>query len=142
MTLRFERETGLSLEIADEEALAGRVLEAALDAEDYELPDTLETKTPIGVKLTFERYLDADGAAWYAVSLVYQSTDQLRNCTPLTLENPPVKVPLSFTGIRTGAGGLIAEADLLARFGEAIDAFDALAEDYADTEDAEYPDAA
>ncbi|MBQ5951802.1 MAG: rRNA maturation RNase YbeY [Lachnospiraceae bacterium] len=35
MTLRYERETDLALEIADEEALASRVLEAALDAEDF-----------------------------------------------------------------------------------------------------------
>ena len=113
----------------------GSVL-AALNVEPYELPGTLETRTPIGVKLTFERWLDTEGAAWYRVSLVYQSTEQLRNYTPLTLETPPMKVPLSFQGVETNANGLIAEADLLARFLEAIDAFDALQDEYADLDEA------
>lgn len=109
---------------------------AALGAEAYELKDTVETKTPIGVKLTFERYLDQDGAAWYKVEMIYQSTEQLRSITPLTLENPPMKAALRFTGVKTNADGLIAEADLLARFQEAIDAFDALQEEYADLDEA------
>ena len=109
---------------------------AALGTEPYELPNSLETKTPIGVKLTFERYLDGNGAAWYAVSLIYQSTEQLRNCTQLTLDNPPMKAVLQFAGIQTNEDGLIAEADLLNRFQEAIDAFEALPEDYADMEEA------
>ena len=39
-------------------------------------------------------WLDAGGEAFYRVNLVYQSTDQLRGITPLTLENPPVIFPL------------------------------------------------
>ena len=109
---------------------------AALGAEAYELPDTLETRTPIGVKLTFERYLDADGEAWYAVNMVYQSTEQLRQAQPLSLENPPVKAPLRFEGLETNADGLIRESDLLNRLQQAIDAFDALQEEYADLEEA------
>ena len=34
---------------------------SALGVEDYTLPDSIETKTPIGVKLLFERWRDADG---------------------------------------------------------------------------------
>ncbi len=109
---------------------------SALNAEDYELPDTLEPKTPIGGKLTFERYLDANGAAWYAVSMIYQSTEQLRNIRQLSLENPPVKVPISFVGLETNEDGFIAEDDLLNRFQQAIDAFDQLMVDYADLEEA------
>ena len=109
---------------------------AALEAEDYELPNTIEPKTPIGGKLTFERYLDADGKAWYAVSMIYQSTEQLRSCTQLSLENPPMKEPIFFREIETNADGLIAEADLLNRIQEAIDAYDELTEEYAELDKA------
>ena len=109
---------------------------AALGAEDYELPETLETQTPIGGKLTFERYLDVNGAAWYAVNMIYQSTEQLRNCTPLSPESPPMKAALHFAGIQSNEDGLIAEADLLNRFREALDAFDHLTEEYTDVDEA------
>ena len=105
---------------------------AALGVEEYELPGTLEPKAPIGGKLVFERYLDRDGKAWYAVSIVYQSTGQLRGCEFLSLENPPMKAALRFRGIEPNADGLIAEEDLLERFREAIDAFYTLQEEYAE----------
>ena len=107
---------------------------ASLRVEDYELPNTLEPKTPIGAKLTFERYLDAEGAAWYKVNMVYQSTDQLRSAEPLTLANPPMREALHFEGLNANDAGMIPEAELLNRFQEAIDAFDALEEEYADVE--------
>ena len=109
---------------------------AALNAEDYALPNTLEPGTPIGGKLTFERYLDADGKAWYAVSIIYQSTEQVRGCEFLSLENPPMKGEIRFNEMETNADGLIAEEDLLNRFQTAIDAFDNLVEDYAEEEKA------
>ena len=103
---------------------------AAMDAEDYLLPDTVEQHTPIGVKLVFERWVDPEGAARYLVSLVYQSTAQLRGMTPLTLENPPVKYTLRFAGANETAGGMISEEDLLAILDGAIAEYDALPEKY------------
>ena len=103
---------------------------AALGVEEYELPDTVEPKTPIGVKLVLERYLNPEGEAFYDVSLVYQSTQQLRDRTPLSLENPPMKQSLRFEGIETNEDGLIAEADLLELFDRAIQAYDSLQEEY------------
>lgn len=100
----------------------------SLAAESDELSDTLSVCAPIGAKLCFARYLDADGAAWYAVNLVYQSTEQLRQERPLSLENPPVKTAIRFSGIETNDDGLIAEDDLLNRFREAIGDFEALPE--------------
>lgn len=105
---------------------------ASLNAADYTLPDTIEPKTPIGCKLVFERWLNEAGEAYYNVSLVYQSTDQLREYARLTLDNPPVKAPISFEGVQTNAEGMIAEADLLALFDNAIDAYDRLVEEYSE----------
>ena len=109
---------------------------AALNVEDYALPDTLEPKTPISGKLVFERYLDANGEAWYKIEMIYQSTEQLRNCAPLSLENPPMRIPLSLKGVPANEDGYIAEKDLLDRFQEAIDAYDLLPEEYADLAEA------
>lgn len=105
---------------------------AALRAEDYTLPETVEPKTPIGVKLVFSRWLDAEGAAFWKISLVYPSTEQLRAMSPLSLEEPPVVYPVALRDIAADENGLIAEDDLLSRFAEAIDAFDELTVTYAE----------
>ena len=103
---------------------------SALGCEEYLLPDTVEQHTPIGVKLVFTRWLNEKGEAYYTVELVYQSTDQLRGLTPLSLENPPMRYSLSFEGVEVNEDGMIAEADLLALMDHAIDAYDALEEQY------------
>ena len=59
---------------------------AALGVEEYLLPDTVEQHTPIGVKLTFSRWLNEKGEAYYTIELIYQSTEQLRGLTPLSLD--------------------------------------------------------
>ena len=99
---------------------------AAMGVEDYLLPNAIEQHTPIGVKLVFERWVDGDGAAWYEVSLVYQSTEQLRNITSLSLEEPPMKYALHFAGAEENADGMIAEAELLSLLDGAIAEYDAL----------------
>ena len=93
---------------------------SALGVEDYALPESIETKTPIGVKLMFERRRDGEGQAWYRVSMLYRSTAQLRSGEMLTLDNPPLRYDLRFEGVETNADGLIAEADLLALFDRSI----------------------
>ena len=97
---------------------------------EYLLPDTVEQHTPIGVKLVFERWVAENGAAFWKVSLVYQSTQQLRSMTPLTPENPPMKVAVQFMGVETNEDGMIAEEDLFALVDSAIDAYDELLEQY------------
>ncbi len=103
---------------------------SSLGVEDYELPNTLEMHTPIGVKLMFQRLTDAEGKAWYDVSLVYQSTAQTRSVEELTLANPPMQYTLDFKGIEKNADGLISEADFLGLFENAMDAFDHLDDQY------------
>lgn len=107
---------------------------AALGVEEYLLPDTVEQHTPIGVKLVFSRWLDGKGEAYWSVELVYQTTDQLRGLTPLSLDNPPERFPLHFEGVSENGDGLIAEADLLALMDRAIAAYDELAVRYGEGE--------
>ena len=104
---------------------------SALGAQLDALPDSIETKTPIGVKLVFERRRDGEGRAWYRVSMVYRSTEQIRSGEMLTLDNPPMRYDLSFEGVPANADGLIAEADMLELFDRTIAAFDGLADTYA-----------
>ena len=104
----------------------------ALGVQEYSLPDTVEPKTPIGAKLVFARYLNAEDEAYYTVSLIYQSTKQLRELELLTLENPPMEEFLAFNGVETNADNMIAEDDLLALFDEAIYAYDLLLDEYVD----------
>ena len=111
---------------------------AALNYRDYLLPETVEQHTPIGVKLVFERWINSENEAYYKVSLVYQSTSQLRSMEQLTLENPPVIYPLHFEGM--DAEGRITEAGLLKLLDDAISAYDAIVESY-DAEET-LPDAA
>ncbi len=103
---------------------------AAMRAEEYLLPETVEQHTPIGVKLVFERWLTEGGEAFWKVSLVYQSTRQLRAGEQPTPENPPMKVPVQFTGLEGGADGMIPEEALFAMLDSAIDAYDELLEQY------------
>ena len=104
---------------------------SALGAELDALPDSIETKAPIGVKLMFERLRDREGQAWYRVSMVYRSTDQIRSAEMLTLDNPPLKYVLSFEGVETNGDGLIAEADLFSLFDRSINVLEELEEAYA-----------
>ena len=103
---------------------------SALGAEDYALPESIETKTPIGVKLVFERRRDQEGRAWYRVSLVYRSTEQIRSGELLTLDNPPLRYDVCFEGVEANADGLIAEADLFALFDRAIGKLDEFEDGY------------
>jgi glucose-1-phosphatase len=114
---------------------------AALDVEEYELPDTVEPKTPIGVKLVFETWKSGDGESYANVRLVYQSTEQLRGLIPLSLDNPPVSVEINLPGMERNADGYYRLDDVLACLQKAIDAYDALIEKYGG-EDAELDAAA
>lgn len=98
----------------------------ALGVEDYELPGTIEKKTPIGCKLVVEKFMGADGLEYADVNLVYQNVDQLRDMELLDLDNPPMIYPLTLTGLEKNADGLYRLADVEARFAEALAAYDAM----------------
>ena len=83
----------------------GSVL-AALEAEDYSLPNTIEKKTPIGCKLVIEKWENAEGQLFVSLNLVYQSTEQLRHMSLLDLENPPMVYPVRLKGLNANADGL------------------------------------
>ncbi|QEW32807.1 bifunctional glucose-1-phosphatase/inositol phosphatase [Erwinia billingiae] len=77
----------------------------ALDFKAYTLPEQNE-RTPIGGMIQFQRWHDKkNNRELVKVEYVYQSTDQLRNATPLSLDTPPKRVTLQMNGCQTDANG-------------------------------------
>ena len=103
---------------------------AALGVEDYKLPGAIEVKTPIGCKLVFERWENADGEQFGRVRLLYQSVDQLREGTMLPGTESPMSVELSLEGLQKNEDGLYSYSDLRARIADATAEYDRIVEKY------------
>ena len=99
---------------------------AALQVEEYSLPNSIEKKTPIGSKLVIQKWLGRDGVEYASLNLVYQTTDQLRQRTMLSLKTPPMIYQLKLKGLTQNADKLYLLSDLQKRFEEAIAAYDEL----------------
>ena len=102
----------------------------SLEAEDYELPDAIEKKTPIGSKLVLCKWVNGSGEEFVSLDLVYQKTEQLRDIDLLSSDNPPAIYTISLKGLSAEKEGLYKESDVLDRFEKAIDAYDSLSETY------------
>lgn len=77
----------------------------ALDFKPYTLPQQNE-RTPIGGMIQFQRWHDKkNDRELVKVEYVYQSTGQLRDATPLSLDTPPERVTLQMNGCPTDANG-------------------------------------
>lgn len=109
---------------------------AALEVEEYSLPNSIEKKTPIGCKLVIEKWADANSEEYASLNLVYQSTEQLRDRLMLSLNNPPMIFQLKLKGLVQNADGLYKLSDLQNRFNEAITAYDNLPDDCVALEEA------
>lgn len=97
---------------------------SALEVEDYTLPDSIERKTPIGVKLLVEKLIGNDGRAYARVNLVYQTTKQIKNVETLDLDNPPKFFPLKFKNLQTNADGLYLYDEFEEHLNKAISEYD------------------
>ena len=101
---------------------------AALGLQFPETEHALELHTPIGSKLVFEKW--SDGTEEYvAVNLVYQAVGQLQARTLLSLDMPPMVMPVTVEGLTANSDGLYRLSDLDARFAKAMAEYDAI-EDY------------
>ncbi len=98
---------------------------AALRFNYPETENALELHTPIGSKLVFEKWSDGN-ETWVAINLVYASVSQLQNRTLLSLDVPPMVLPVSVEGLAPNADGLYRLSDLDARIAEAMSEYDAI----------------
>ena len=88
----------------------------ALGVEDYTLPGTIEWRVPIASKIVIKKFRGTDGNEYARFSLVYPSSAQIVNREMLTLDNPPMKVPLKLRGLQTvDADAIYKLSDVLQR---------------------------
>ena len=103
---------------------------AALGAEDYELPGSIENNTPIGCKLVFCRWRGSDGAEYCTVDLVYQTAEQLRGMPLLDLNRHPAIVPMHFSALELRENGMYDEQEFMNLLEDSIAEYDRILEDY------------
>lgn len=108
----------------------GSVL-AALDVKDYNLPEAIEAKTPIGCKLVFEKYQKGN-SEYIKVCLIYNSVDDLRNISIHNLDNPPVIYEFEFNGLTKNSDGYYEAKDFYNQLTKAIKAYDDIVNKYGD----------
>lgn len=92
----------------------------ALGVEEYVLPGTIEWRVPIASKIVIKKFRGSDGNEYARLSLVYPSTAQIINREMLTLDNPPMKVPLTLRGLQpVDADAIYKLSDVLQRISDA-----------------------
>ena len=99
---------------------------ASLEADDFDLPGSIEKRTPIGGKLVFETFTGSDGVKYCEILLVYATAEQLRGETALSYSNPPAGVKVKLKGIAENPHGLYLLSDVERRFSKALRAYDNL----------------
>ena len=102
---------------------------AALEVAPYELPNSIEKKTPIGSKFVISKWVGKDGGEYASLDLIYQTVQQLREREMLSLDNPPAVFGLELEGLTANEDGLYKWADVRQRFGEAVAAYKELPKD-------------
>ncbi len=106
----------------------GSVL-AALGMTDYDLPESIERKTPIGSKLVIEKWLGTDGLYYASLNICYQTPAQLRQQALLDLDNPPMIYPIRLNDLTPNADGLYLLTELEALIEDRIAQYDNLLTD-------------
>ena len=109
---------------------------AALRLVYPETEQAMEIRTPIGTKLVFEKWSErqpeGDGTSeigteeYVAINLVYQTVDQLQGRTLLSVETPPMVLPVTVEGLTPNSDGLYRLADLDARMLETMAEYEAI----------------
>ena len=107
----------------------GSVL-AALQTEEYTLPDAVELKTPIGSKFVLCKWKGSDGKDYISTDLVYQTPDQLRDLELLDIEHHPSVFPLTLKGLKKNKDGLYEEKAVMDRLDESIGEYDKIVKQY------------
>ena len=63
---------------------------------------------------------------YVAINLVYQAVSQLQNRTLLSVEEPPMILPVTIEGLTANSDGLYRLSDLDARMAETMEEYDAI----------------
>lgn len=85
----------------------------AMRVVEYDTPDAIETGIPIGSKIVFEKWTDAEGNDFIGVDHVYQTVEQLRGNIPLDLARTPHCIRLQFEGLPPNKDGLFTLGEMI-----------------------------
>ncbi len=107
----------------------GSVL-SALDVEDYSLDRSIEEKTPIGAKLVFARWEDAQGKEYISLDLVYQTSGQLQDMELLDLSDQPMIFSVTLRGLSRNIDGLYQADEFMAHIRSAVEEYDIIRQEY------------
>ena len=92
----------------------------------------VEFTSPIGSKIVFRKYRKGE-SLFVNVNIVYASVDQLRESCPISLQNPPVILPIDFEGLSRNTDGFYRMEDVVGRFDDTIAEFERLVREYGDS---------
>ena len=100
-------------------------ISAALGLKLPETENAMERRTPIGSKIVFEKW--SDGTDEYvAVNLVYQAVNQLQGRLLLSLNVPPMVLPITIEGLTANSEGLYRFADFDTHVANAMAEYEAI----------------
>ena len=100
-------------------------LSAALRLNIPETENAVEIHTPIGSKIVFEKWTDGTDD-FVAINLVYQTVSQLQGRTLLSVDQPPMVLPITVEGLTANSDGLYPMAAFDARMAETQAEYDAI----------------
>lgn len=106
----------------------GSVL-AALGIKNYEVPEAIEAKTPIGSKLVFEKW-EKNGEEYIRLGMIYNSVDQIRDLSIMDLDNVPMSYYFKIDGLSADSNGMYKMNDFMSHLNKAINAYDDLLRTY------------
>lgn len=99
-------------------------INSALNVKDYTLPNSLNTKSPVGSNLCIAKYKNDAGEEFCTLSIVYQTAYQLRYIVAYNLEQTPPEFPLEIEGLTKNADGMYKLSDVEDRIASAIAEYD------------------
>ena len=100
-------------------------ISAALGLKLPATENAMERRTPIGSKIVFEKW--SDGTDEYvAVNLVYQAVNQLQGRLLLSLNVPPMVLPITIEGLTANSEGLYRFADFDTHVANAMAEYEAI----------------
>ena len=92
----------------------------ALQAQEYNLDDTIEKEAPIGSKLVFTKWKSRDNEYYWDIDLIYQTTKQIKGIEMLTNDNKPASTDIKIKGLSENKDSLYKSKDISNRFNKAI----------------------
>ena len=101
----------------------------ALGMKLRETVGAVEFTSPIGSKIVFRKYRKGE-SHFVNVYIVYASVEQLRETTPISIQNSPIILSIDFEGLSRNMDGFYRMEDVIGRLDDTITEFESLVKEY------------